>query len=135
LVIQAAMQLRDPNAIAFTNNFPISRGYVSDNQPRMYRLGMNYHFPMFYPEWGFGNLVYFLRIRGNVFYDHSIMESVGRSAQHLNSTGIEIFFDTKWWNQENVSFGFRITRPFDVQYDRTQSTVVDFILPVNIFNR
>lgn len=135
LVIQAAMQLRDPNVIAFTNNFPMSRGYVSENQERMYRLGLNYHFPMFYPDWGIGNLVYFLRIRGNAFYDHSIIETAGRAALHLNSTGIEIFFDTKWWNQENVSFGFRISKPFDYQYNQRQATVVDFILPVNIFNR
>jgi hypothetical protein len=135
LVIQGAMQLRDPNIVAFTNNFPMSRGYVSVNEDKMYRLGVNYHFPMFYPDWGFGNLVYFLRIRGNGFYDHSIVKSAGRAARNLNSAGIEIFFDTKWWNQENVSFGFRITAPFDYQFNQKQSTVIDFILPVNIFNR
>ncbi len=135
LVIQGAMQLRDPNIVAFTNNFPMSRGYVSVNEDKMYRLGVNYHFPMFYPDWGFGNLVYFLRIRGNGFYDHSIVKSSGRAARNLNSAGIEIFFDTKWWNQENVSFGFRITAPFDYQFNQKQSTVIDFILPVNIFNR
>lgn len=135
LVIQGAMQLRDPNIVAFTNNFPMSRGYVSVNEDKMYRLGVNYHFPMFYPDWGFGNLVYFLRIRGNGFYDHAIVKSAGRAARNLNSAGIEIFFDTKWWNQENVSFGFRITAPFDYQFNQKQSTVIDFILPVNIFNR
>jgi hypothetical protein len=135
LVIQAAMQLRDPNIVAFTNNFPMSRGYVSVNEDKMYRLGVNYHFPMFYPDWGFGNLIYFLRIRGNAFYDHSIIKSAGRAARNLNSTGVEIFFDTKWWNQENISFGFRITAPFDYQFNQKQSTVFDFILPVNIFNR
>jgi hypothetical protein len=29
----------------------------------------NYHLPLLYPDWGFGNIVYFLRVRGNAFYD------------------------------------------------------------------
>jgi len=60
LVIDAALQVRDTaNQYFYTNDFPVTRGYKEIDYPRMYKLGFNYHFPLFYPEWGFGNLVYF----------------------------------------------------------------------------
>ena len=37
----------------------------------MYGFGVNYNLPLFYPDWGFADLVYFLRIRANVFYDYT----------------------------------------------------------------
>lgn len=37
----------------------------------MYKLGVNYHFPIVYPDWGFANIIFFQRIRANAFYDHT----------------------------------------------------------------
>jgi hypothetical protein len=72
LVIDAAYQLRDTaKQYYFTNNFPVSRGYDNVDFPRMWKLGVNYHFPLLHPDWGFANIVYFLRIRANAFYDYT----------------------------------------------------------------
>jgi hypothetical protein len=55
----------------FANNFPFSRGYTAENFYRMWRLSANYQLPLFYPEWGIGNIVYFMRVRTNLYYDYT----------------------------------------------------------------
>lgn len=136
LVLTAAWQGRDTaRQYSFSNSFPFSRGYEAVNYPRMWRLGANYHFPILYPDWGFGQLVYFLRIRGNGFFDYTVGKSLrtGRT-RNFNSTGGELFFDTRIWNQLPVTFGIRYSRLLDSELvGPTQPNRWEFILPVNLF--
>jgi hypothetical protein len=136
LVLNAAWQGRDTmRQYAYTNSFPFSRGYTAVNFPRMWKLGANYHFPVLYPDWGFGNILYFLRIRANGFYDYTEVKSLRTGlTRQFRSTGGELFFDTKWWNQLPVSFGFRYSRLLDPEFSGvTQPNQWEFILPVNLF--
>lgn len=134
LVLSGAFQSRDTaNQYQFTNSFPISRGYTSVNLPRMWKLGANYHFPIAYPDFGVGNIVYFLRLRANIFYDYSQVKSLrtGR-IWNMRSTGAELFFDTRWWNQQPISFGIRYSRllssgPYNRQPNMNQ---FELVLPV-----
>jgi hypothetical protein len=138
LVISGAAQGRDTlRQHFFTNNFPFSRGYVNVvDAPRMYKLGVNYSFPLLYPEWGFGNIFYLLRVRGNAFYDYTTVKfGAGlRQSRDFKSAGGEIFFDTKWWNQFPVSVGVRYSRlldePLPSNLGRHQW---EFVLPVALF--
>lgn len=136
LVLTGAIQSRDTlNQYGFSDNFPFSRGYRAVNFPRMYKLGVNYHFPVAYPDWGFGQLVYFQRIRLNAFYDLSVAKSLRTGRQfHFGTLGGELFFDTRWWNQEPVSFGFRFSRLLDQEFSgRTKANYWEIILPVSLF--
>ena len=140
LVINLSYHRRDTmRDILFTNSFPFSRGYVERNYHQMYKAGVNYHFPLFYPDWGFGNIVYFLRIRANTFFDFTHILDYNNSRRKVTadfkSLGGEIFFDTKWWNQQPVSFGFRYSRLFDGALQGLGPNQFEFILPVNLINR
>lgn len=138
LVINAAFHARDTmNQYYFSNSFPLSRGYLGYDFPRMWKLGVNYHLPLVYPDWGFGNIVYFLRVRANAFYDYSNGRVLRQKADFpLRSTGCEIFFDTKWWNEYAVSFGIRYSRLLDNEALRPQSpNQWEFILPINLLGR
>jgi hypothetical protein len=140
LVVQAAWQGRDTlNSIRFSNSFPFSRGYATNNFYRMWKLAANYHFPIAYPDWGFGNIVYFLRIRSNVFYDHSEVADYNTSRElvrrNFRSYGSEIFFDTRWWNQLPISFGFRYSRLLDKDIEGRGANQFEFVLPVNLLRR
>ncbi len=65
IIVNLAYQFRDTSGTYyFDNNFPFSRGYNAVDYPRLFKAGFNYHFHLFYPDWGFGNIVYFLRTRG-----------------------------------------------------------------------
>lgn len=116
IVLNGAYQKRDSLADLFSNNFSYSRGYEALSTRRMYKVGINYHFPICYPDWGFGNMVFFQRIRGNVFYDYTGARARlnGTLADIKNrSTGGELYFDTKLWNALSASFGIRFSHLLD----------------------
>lgn len=134
LVINLAYQFRDTaNKYYFDNNFPFSRGYSAVNYPHMFKAGFNYHFHLFYPDWGFGNMVYFLRVRGNIFYDYMQATSL-RTGNHynFNSVGTEIFFDTKWWGQQPISFGLRYSRLLNIDVKGANANQWSIIVPLNL---
>ena len=114
LVLSGSYQQEDASNIIFSNRFSNSRGYQESDSSRMWRASANYHFPVAYPDWGFGGIVYFQRLRTNLFYDLSQLYSDDKEKKSvLRSTGLELFFDTKWWNQLPVSFGIRYSYLID----------------------
>ncbi len=130
----------------YSNSFPFSRGYSATNFPqgyqehRQWKLGVNYHLPLVYPDWGFGKIVYFLRTHANAFYDFTRINGFNNTtkvnlAYDYRSYGAELFFDTKWWNQQPVSFGFRYSRLMDGEQQGLGPNQFEFILPVNLVSR
>ncbi len=134
IVINLAYQSRDTsNKYYFDNNFPFSRGYDAVDYPHMFKAGFNYNFHLFYPDWGFGNLIYFLRVRGNLFYDFTQVTSLrGGTHYNFNSAGLEIFFDTKWFNQQEESFGIRYSRLINANLEGLDPNQWSFIIPLNL---
>lgn len=138
LVLTGSFQQRDTlGQVSFSNRFAYSRGYVGKYFSRMWRLSANYHLPLLYPDWGFGNILYLDRIRANVFYDFTKVYSRNKMiTADQRSVGGEIFIDTKWWNQYPLTFGFRISHLLDKdQFDLFKGTVFEFVLPVSIIPR
>jgi len=137
VVLDGAFQQRDTFRILFSNRFPYSRGYNEAYLSRMWKLGANYHFPLWIPDWGFGNILYIQRIRANAFYDFTKVYSRNKlTTADQRSTGMEFYFDTNWWNQYPLTFGFRISKLLDDDLiTGQQGTWFEFILPVSIIPR
>jgi hypothetical protein len=138
LVLGGAFQLRDTaDQYRFSNSFPFARGYQGVDAPRMWKGSANYHFPLVYPDCGFAQLVYISRIRANLFYDHAWAKSLRTgNTFSFRSVGAEVFFDTKWWNQQPVTFGVRYSRLLDKDVVGTNNpNRWEFILPVDLFSR
>ncbi|HET9744990.1 MAG TPA: hypothetical protein VFP97_04695 [Chitinophagaceae bacterium] len=137
IVLSGAFQQRDTFRILFSNRFPYSRGYNETYLSRMWKLGANYHFPLWIPDWGFGNILYIQRIRANAFYDLTRVYSRDKLVTaDQRSVGIEFYFDTNWWNQYPLTFGWRISRRLDDDLVTGQrGTWFEFILPVSIIPR
>lgn len=137
LVIDGAYQRRDTLGDFFSRTFSFARGYQELNQRRMYKIGVNYHLPLLYPDWGFGNIIFFQRIRMNAFFDYgnSLAKFNDGSLRDIQtrSTGTEIFFDTKFWNALPVNFGVRYSRLLDEDLlNRGAVNRWEIILPLNI---
>jgi hypothetical protein len=116
LVINTAFQKRDTLPDLFSKVFSYARGYEALSTRRMYKAGVNYHFPIAYPDWGFANLLYFQRIRANAFFDYtSAKANVNNILTEIKnrSAGAEIYFDSKIWNALPVSFGVRFSHLLD----------------------
>ena len=138
LVLTGSFQQRDTlSQVVFSDRFAYSRGYEGRYFSRMWRFSANYHFPMLYPDWGFGNILYLQRIRANAFYDFTKIYSRDKSqTRDQRSVGGELFIDTKWWNQYPLTFGFRVSYLLDPdQFDGFKGTVFEFVLPVSIIPR
>ncbi len=140
LVVNTAFHLRDTlNNVRFSNSFPFSRGYIGENFQRMIKAGAEYHFPIVYPDWGFASIVYFQRIRADVFFDitntSDYLQSGERVENNYQSFGTEVYFDTKWWNQEPVSFGIRYSYLLNADLQNIGNHQWEFILPVSLFTK
>jgi hypothetical protein len=137
IVLNGAFQQRDTFRILFSNRFPYSRGYNEAYLSRMWKIGVNYHFPLWIPDWGFGNILYIQRIRANAFYDLTRVYSRNKLVTaDQRSVGAEFYFDTNWWNQYPLTFGFRISRRLDDDLvTGNRGTFYEFILPVSIIPR
>ncbi len=121
---------------ALSDDFPYSRGYSSLNFPTMYKAGVNYHLPLSYPDFGVGNIVYIRRIRANFFFDYTRVQgtfSLRFFQLNLKSTGAELYLDTKWWNQQNITVGLRYSRLLDYKLVGEQANQWTLILPGSIF--
>jgi hypothetical protein len=137
LQLGAAWQSRDKEgAGGYSNGFPWARGYAAYNLYQMWRFAVNYHFPIVYPDAGFANMVYLLRVRANAFYDHMKGALFNREGDVLwfpfRSVGMEMYFDTKWWNELPISFGIRYSRLLDEDIDGRGPNQWELILPLNI---
>lgn len=125
----------------FANEFYYSRGYmpISLFTKEAYRVGLNYHFPIAYPDWGFAGLLYFKRIRGNVFYDISDVKYIKEvnidaggnaridySTLPMNSWGAEIIFDNVIFNILPATLGIRISSTLNPNLERIGSFEVFF---------
>lgn len=138
IILSGAFQQRDTSKIIFGNSFAGARGYSdyyrTNAGSRLWRLSANYHFPLFIPDWGFGNILYIQRIRANAFYDFQrIFSNTKTNTYDLRSTGAEMYFDTRWWNQYSLTFGIRFSHLLDTDLlAPQQANVIEFILPVSI---
>jgi hypothetical protein len=105
----------------------------------MWRLSANYHLPLLYPDWGFGNILYLQRLRANLFYDQQrLYFNNKKNTIDLRSTGFELFADTKWWNQYPLTFGIRFSYLLDDDPRSTNkkgTSIFEFVLPVSIIPR
>ena len=139
IVINAAHQQKGAdNVIDFSNDFPFSRGYTAENLHNMNKAGVNYNFPIAYPDAGFANTFFLQRLRGNAFFDYTYATDFYSSGSpfkgNFRSTGTEIFFDAQFFNQAQISFGFRYSYLIDNDiFGGNGHNRFEFIVPITIF--
>ena len=141
IILDGALLAQDTlNQISFSSEFPFSRGYSSINLYRMYKWGADYHLPLLYPDAGLGEMIYLLRIRGDLFYDDTRVNDFYTNRNKFSATfrsaGVELYFDTKWWNEALISLGVRYSYLFDPDlFGGTGNNRFEIILPLHVFNQ
>jgi len=133
IVFGGSFQQTDTGNIIFSNRFSNARGYDEFYFSKMWRASANYHFPLAYPDIGLANVVYLLRVRSNIFYDHSKVYSKNKTQKsNLRSVGTELFFDTKWWNQLPITIGVRYSYLLDARFAGANRHVFEFAVPIDL---
>ncbi|MFD2871380.1 TolB family protein [Mucilaginibacter ximonensis] len=136
LINLAHQQSGSDNVISFSNDFPFSRGYTAENLHQLDKFGADYHFPIAYPDAGIANTLYFMRIRGDLFFDatrarYFISRTTTASAD-FKSVGGTLYFDTKWFNQQSLTFGVRYSHLLNADmFGNAGPNVLEIVLPVS----
>ncbi|WP_341840575.1 hypothetical protein [Chitinophaga caseinilytica] len=133
IVVQLSYLQKDTSLrYAFSDPFSYARGYSKPFFQHVFKVGSNYHFPLVYPDWGFANLLYFSRVRANVFHDFMSAFNF-RNRRHVTyaSAGGELYFDTKIGNVLPFTFGMRYSQLFnDNPGDPSRKGRFELIVPL-----
>ncbi len=106
-----------------------ARGYTALFHDEEMKIGIDYQLPLIYPDWGFGGLMYFQRIRMDLFYDYSEVVRYGMYKQkNLNSCGVELYFDNKYFNILPLSVGTRFSVLLNKNVINTSDTSFEFFM-------
>ncbi len=96
LMITAAYEQQlnysEKNIYNFSSNVDLPRGYEPGYFDKITKASVDYQLPLFYPDFGILGLVYFKRVRANIFYDVAIGEYKGIE-QEFASSGLELAVD------------------------------------------
>ena len=79
-------------AYSFSNLVSYPRGYSGAYDDNLLSLGLNYKFPIWYPDFSFGSVIYLKRLKMNLFCDWA----QGYNSGYVNdyqSAGAELTFD------------------------------------------
>lgn len=71
------------NTILLSTPFAGARGYDQLNGTKEYRLGLTYGFPVWYPDFGLGSILYSRRVRLQPFYD--VAYSDDKNARYVDA--------------------------------------------------
>lgn len=124
--IDAAYMEKNPGDYSFTDDFSNPRGYRNIYSTKSRKIGLNYKFPLWYPDLNIGSLLYFKRLKLNLFYDYG--------EYHFQDTrGIMNSAGCEWTCDTHV---FRFFIPLDIGFryaylPRTQENTFEFLLGIN----
>ncbi len=98
----AGYQKQQPDLYLYSSSLPFPRGYNSKRTEELFILKADYRFPIAYPDWTLGPVLYIKRIKAGIFGDMAknqfkyLEESTGRvrtANEYPLSTGLELTAD------------------------------------------
>ncbi|MFT6335248.1 MAG: hypothetical protein ACJATI_002002 [Halioglobus sp.] len=102
------------NVFQQSDAFRYSRGYSAPINDEAYRFSADYGFPLLYPDFGIEGILYFKRVRMNLFYDYGETRRIDNNTSlTLSSTGAELIFDNVMFNLLPFSIGLRYAHRLD----------------------
>lgn len=108
------------------NAYTFSRGYEYEYTSYFNKGSINYVFPILYMRDGLARWSYLNRIHGNLFFDTTKVEYLNFE-KTLNSTGLELNFDTFLFRKLPLTIGFRT-----MYLDAKHSTEGELFLGLNL---
>jgi len=104
----------------FSNFFVSPRGHIGTIRDKMYKLGFNYSFPIFYPDVSISRMAFLKRVKANLFYDHGFFRSDLFRDVDLRSAGMELTFDVRALRLIEMDLGVRYSYLIDPSLDRDE---------------
>ena len=97
-------------------NYP--RGYdFTLRRDNYFKWGVNYAFPLFYPDAAVGGMMFLKRIKSNIFFDYGYVNfskpPFNNEKLYQRSVGVELGFDFRAFRLVEVDMGIRFSRLLD----------------------
>ncbi len=102
--IQRKYEEENSTLYYFSSEVPRIKGYESNTSELFYSFLAEYKLPLWNPDFGLGGLVYFKRLKANLFY-HQGFSKLHTYERNMQSTGIELSMEF---------FGLRLERPIEL---------------------
>ena len=117
----------------FSDGFDYPRGYdISLRRDRFVKFGVNYAFPIWYPDVAFSGLAFIKRVKANLFYDHGLMTvsefPFTERTDKMRSAGVELGFDFRAFRLLEVDLGIRYSYLLDDRFIRDDRHRFDFFV-------
>jgi hypothetical protein len=99
LRLKGEWQNQESDFFYFQNHLSLPRGYPQRIFLKMNKYSADYAFPIIYPDFSLGALLYLKRIRGNLFVDYMkgiekfVSETVTSKPEYPLSQGLELYAD------------------------------------------
>lgn len=93
--ITLGKQTKTIGSYDLADTLPFGRGYSEGSFTELEKATLNYSLPLIYPDLSIFKLIYFKRVRANLFYDH-VKTSLNTE---FRSYGLEVVFDTNLFRQ------------------------------------
>jgi hypothetical protein len=97
--LRSEWQTQDVDSYYFMNHLALPRGYSQRTFIKMNKYSIDYVFPIVYPDFSAGSLLYLKRIRGNFFIDYMkgiqkyVSETLTSEPEYPLSQGLELYAD------------------------------------------
>jgi hypothetical protein len=85
-------RLIDKYNYTYSDQIVIPRGYSDINTNRMFSWSLTYEFPIFYPDWHVGPVIYIKRLKAALFYDNA-RDFDSEPNHNYNSLGVDLTLD------------------------------------------
>jgi len=117
----------------FGDAFNYPRGYnTSQRADNFGKIGLNYSFPIFYPDMALGGLAFLKRLKGTFFYDHGwigIDAFQGNNfVNNQRSVGFELGIDFRALRLVEVDLGVRYSYLLDPDFSGGRRHQFDFFV-------
>jgi hypothetical protein len=126
---------KSKGSINFTDLIRYPRGWGKINTNQMVSFASDYKFPVFYPEWSVGGLLYLQRLSASIFADYAYLtaniykdgEVSGTFNSDISSYGIELTGDANFLRfYAPVEIGVRAS-----YLPKVKDVYVDFLFSID----
>jgi hypothetical protein len=117
----------------YSDLFIYPRGYdFSLRRDKFLKIGVNYRFPIAYPDWALGGFGFVKRLKGNVFFDYGRFGVTSfplrEQYSNVNSCGFELGLDFRAFRLLEIDLGMRYSYLFNEDFVSGSRHQFDFFV-------
>jgi hypothetical protein len=109
----------------YSSRVIFSRGYKAEIMNTMYQIKGNYYFPIAYPDLALSSIAYIKRLRGNLFYDYTVLDNDSSEPESFKSVGAELLIDFTAFNLKILPLNLGIRYSWLIEQEEP---MIQFIL-------